>query len=275
MTEETGKVLLIGAGPGAPDLISVRGHRALEQADVVVFDRLVHPALVACAPEHAERIFVGKAPGRHWVPQELINEILIDRARQGLTVVRLKGGDPFVFGRGGEECLALAAAGVSYEVVPGITSAVAVPGYAGIPVTHREVSPVFTVVTGHSCGESDGVDWAALAATGTLVVLMGLSRLPEISSALIRSGRRPETPAAVVRAGTTGDQEVVEGTLQNIALRARHLRSPATIIIGEVVGLRRRIDWHGIASCTGDRAGSPPPAHPQAPAAFTQSATGF
>lgn len=239
----TGKVYLVGAGPGDPDLISVRGLRLIQQADVVVHDRLVHPNLIDCASPDAERIFVGKTPGHHVVEQELINEILVDRAQRHLMVVRLKGGDPFVFGRGGEEALALRDAGVPFEIVPGITSAVSVPAYAGIPVTHREVSPAFTVVTGHTCDTSDTVDWASLSGRGTLVILMGLSRLPQISRALIEAGRSRDTPTAVIQAGTTADQEVVVGSLHDIADRARHLKAPATIVIGEVVSLREKLAW--------------------------------
>ena len=238
-----GRVFLVGAGPGDPDLISVRGLRLIQRAEVVVFDRLVHPDLLEAAPEDAERIYVGKSPGHHLVQQDLINEILIDRALQGRVVVRLKGGDPFVFGRGGEECLALREAGIAFEIIPGITSAVAVPAYAGIPVTHRDVSPLFTVVTGHTCDGPGEIDWHALARGGTLVVLMGLSRLPQIAAALIAGGRDAGTPVAVIRAGTTAEQEVVVGTLSDIAERTRDLRSPATIVIGEVVGLRSHLSW--------------------------------
>lgn len=240
---DKGRVYLVGAGPGDPDLISVRGLRLVRRADVLVYDRLVHPDLIDEARAKAERIFVGKEPGHQAAPQDLISEILIDRALRGQTVVRLKGGDPFVFGRGGEECLALEAAGVQFEVVPGISSATSVPAYAGIPVTHRSVSTAFTVVTGHTCGGSGGPDWEALARVGTLVVLMGLRRLPEIAEALIDGGLAAETPAAVIQSGTTADQVVVEAPLSEIAHRARHLASPATIVIGDVVKLRERIAW--------------------------------
>ena len=240
---DSGKVFLVGAGPGDPDLISVRGLRHVREAEVLVHDRLVHPDVVSAAPAGAERIYAGKSPGHHVLQQELINEILIDRARQGRRVVRLKGGDPFVFGRGGEECLALRAAGIDFEVIPGISSAVSVPAYAGIPVTHREVSPLFTVVTGHNCDDSSEVDWRALARGGTLVILMGLSRLDWIAEELIAGGRSPDTPAAVIRAGTTGEQEVVEGPISRIAARARHLTPPATVVIGEVVSLRQHLSW--------------------------------
>lgn len=247
-TSISGKVYLVGAGPGDPDLISVRGLRLLQRAEVLLFDRLVHPDLLDAAPARAERIYVGKTPGHHVIEQELINEILIERARRGKEVVRLKGGDPFVFGRGGEECLALQGAGIPFEIVPGITSAVSVPAYAGIPVTHRDVSPLFTVVTGHTCDIAAEVEWRTLAHVGTLVVLMGLSRLEHIASELIAGGRSSDTPVAVIRAGTTREQEVVEGSLANIAERARHVRPPATVVIGEVVALRSRVAWFDAAA---------------------------
>ncbi|MEX1055823.1 MAG: uroporphyrinogen-III C-methyltransferase [Rhodothermales bacterium] len=238
-----GTVYLVGAGPGDPDLITVKGLKLLRAAEVVVYDRLVHPDLLEEINPLAERIFVGKAAGGHTCPQHEINQYLIDHARRGRMVVRLKGGDPFVFGRGGEECLALAAAGIPFRVVPGITSPISVPAYAGIPVTHRNVSSAFTVVTGHSCELSEDPDWAALARAGTLVILMGLKRLPEIAEILIRSGSSPDTPAAVIADGTTENQTVVVGTLRDIASKSRHLDPPATIIIGDVVALRPWIAW--------------------------------
>lgn len=239
-----GTVYLVGAGPGDPELITVRGLSLLRRAGVVLYDRLVHPDLLEAAPPEAERIFVGKAPGRHACPQEAINDLLIEKAREGIVVVRLKGGDPFVFGRGGEEALALAGAGIPFEVVPGVSSAVSAPAYAGIPVTHRGVAHAFTVVTGHTCDLPGGEpDWAALAQAGTLVILMGLARLPHIARDLLDRGHAPGTPVAVVSHGTTGAQTVVEGTLLDIADRAAALRSPATIVIGEVVNLRSQIAW--------------------------------
>jgi uroporphyrin-III C-methyltransferase len=239
-----GTVYLVGAGPGDPELITVRGLSLLRQADVVAHDRLVHPALLAEAPPLAERLYVGKAPDRHAYPQEAINALLVARAREGRAVVRLKGGDPFVFGRGGEEGQALAAAGIPFEVVPGVTSAVAAPACAGIPVTHRGVAAAFTVVTGHGCEPDEAEhDWQALARAGTLVILMGLGRLAQISQRLLAHGCAPETPAAVIRSGSTGAQEVVEGTLATIAGQAAGLGSPATIVVGEVVRLRSTLAW--------------------------------
>ena len=229
---------LVGAGPGDPGLLTVRGAEALGLADVVVHDRLVHPSLLDLARPDAERIYVGKAPGRAEIEQAGINALLVEHGRAGRAVVRLKGGDPFVFGRGGEEAEALAAAGVPFEVVPGITSAIGAPAYAGIPVTHRGVSTHFTVVTGHEdpAKESSDVDWEALAkAGGTLVILMGAGRIGDIAARLAAGGRPPETPVAAVRNGTRADQETVRGTLATIADAG--IRAPAAIVVGEVAGL--------------------------------------
>ncbi len=248
MTQVTGIVYIVGAGPGDPELITVKGLACLRRAEVVLYDRLVASELLAEAPPTAELIDVGKAPARHRRSQAEINALLVEKASAGLRVVRLKGGDPFVFGRGAEECQALAEAGLAYEVVPGVSSAVAVPAYAGIPVTHRDLASSFTVVTGHNAGsEAGGVDWSGLPTTGTLVCLMGVSHLPEIAQRLIARGRSGETPAAVIGWGTTGRQQVVVGTLADIAERAVGVEAPATIVIGEVVGLRNKLDWFGQA----------------------------
>lgn len=240
---ESGTVYLVGAGPGDPDLLTVRGLRLLRIADTVVYDRLVHPDLLLEARSDAEHVFVGKASGRHSYSQGEINRLLVERARAGKVVVRLKGGDPFVFGRGGEECLALASSGIPFQVVPGISSAIGVPAYAGIPVTHRNVSSAFTVVTGHSCRDGDDPDWISLARAGTLIILMGLRRLPQIARILIDAGMNPSTPAAVIASGATDEQVVIDGTLKSIGLRSRHLVSPATIVIGDVVSLRCWTSW--------------------------------
>lgn len=240
---ETGTVYLVGAGPGDPDLLTVRGLKLLRIADTVVYDRLVHPDLLHEGRPGAELIFVGKASGRHTFSQEDINQILVDHARKGKAVVRLKGGDPFVFGRGGEECLALAAAGIPFQIVPGISSSISVPAYAGIPVTHRGVSSSFTVVTGHSCLEGDDPDWISLARAGTLIILMGLRRLPKIAEILINAGINVDTPAAVVASGATNEQVVIDGTLGTIGGLSRHLEPPATIVIGDVVALRPWTSW--------------------------------
>jgi uroporphyrin-III C-methyltransferase len=202
----TGSVAIVGAGPGDPELITRRGWRVLQQADVVLVDHLVPAALLAELPPQVEIVDVGKRPHAPSVSQERINELMVSRALAGRRVVRLKGGDPFVFGRGGEEAVACAAAGVPCEVVPGVSSAVAVPASAGIPVTHRGVSQQFTVVSGHVApgDPASTVDWAGLArGGGTIVVLMGVTHLPLIASALVRGGRSPATPVAVVTAGTT------------------------------------------------------------------------
>ena len=238
----TGTVYLVGAGPGDPGLITAKGLEILRSADAVVYDRLVAASLVAEAPPTAERVFVGKRPhgGGADLRQDEINALLIDRARRGLTVVRLKGGDPFVFGRGAEECEALHAAGVPFDVVPGVTSAIAVPAAAGIPVTHRRLASAFAVVTGHECDSVSNLDWEALARVPTLVVLMGLSALPEITGRLLEHGADPNTPAAVIASGTLPAQRTVVGTLATLATRAREdgLEPPATVVVGEVVRIR-------------------------------------
>ena len=232
-------VYLVGAGPGDPGLLTVRGAEALAGADVVVHDRLAETSLLDLAPPSAQRIDVGKSPGAP-IPQADINALLVERGRAGEQVVRLKGGDPFVFGRGGEEAEALRAAGVPFEVVPGITSAVAVPAYAGIPVTHRGLSTSFTVVTGHSRHAADtDVDWGALARMGgTIVVLMGVAHRAEIAGHLIAGGLAPETPVAAVRWGTRPGQRTVRTALRG--LEAVELEPPVTLVIGKVAALDLR-----------------------------------
>ena len=241
----TGKVYLVGAGPGDPDLITVRGLELLQRAQVVIYDQLVNPVLLERVSPVAVRIFVGKQAGRHCIAQEEINRILIDHARRGNEVVRLKGGDPFVFGRGGEEAEALADAGISFEIVPGVSSAVAVPAYAGIPVTHRKFASSFAVVTGHETQKrQSAVDWGKLAtAVDTLVILMGLKNLPRITAELIKHGSSPDTPVAVIRWGTTNDQQTVAGTLADIVDKTAHVKSPVVIVVGKVVDLKERLDW--------------------------------
>jgi uroporphyrin-III C-methyltransferase len=242
---KSGHVCLVGAGPGDPGLITVRGRRALRRADVVVYDRLVDPRVLALAPATAVRIFVGKASGSHTLPQAQINALLIAHAERGRRVVRLKGGDPFVFGRGGEEIEALGARGISVEVVPGVSAALAVPAAAGIPLTHRGLASSFAVVTGHEdetkCAPA--VDWARLAAADTLVILMGLARLPSIIATLLAHGRSPRTPIALIHRGTTPAQRTIAGTLGDITERAEvaALTSPVVIVIGEVVALREHL----------------------------------
>jgi uroporphyrinogen III methyltransferase / synthase len=244
----SGHVFLVGAGPGDPKLITLRGLECLARADVVVYDRLAAPELLDHVRPDAERIFVGKRPGRHTLPQEDIDALLVDLARPGKMVVRLKGGDPFVFGRGGEEGLALARAGVSFEVVPGVTSAIAAAAAAGIPVTHRGIASSFTVATGHEdpTKPDSAIRWEHLA-TGadTLVFLMGIDQLGEIVASLVGAGRSTDEPAAAVRWGTTARQQVVVGTLRDIADRVREaqLAPPAVLIVGKVVELRSELDW--------------------------------
>jgi uroporphyrin-III C-methyltransferase len=234
----TGRVFLVGAGPGDPELITVRGARVLAEADVVVYDRLVAPALLELAPPAAERIYVGKEPGRAAVPQREIERLLVDRALDGSTVVRLKGGDPFVFGRGGEEMAACAAAGVPCEVVPGVSAAVAAPAAAGIPVTHRGMARSFAVVTG-STAHDDEVDLSRVAGTDTLVVLMAAGRLAQTCADLIAAGRPADEPAAIVQWAWTPEQRSVVGTLTDLPVlaHAANIGPPATLIVGEVASL--------------------------------------
>ena len=240
-----GKVYLVGAGPGEPGLLTVRGLDLLRHKAVIVYDQLVNPALLQEAGAQAIKIFVGKRAGRHCIAQEEINSVLISHARAGQDVVRLKGGDPFVFGRGGEEAEALADAGIPFEIVPGVSSAVAVPAYAGIPLTHRNLASSFAVVTGHEARKTNGaVDWTKLAtAVDTLVILMGLSHLPMIAKKLMEHGRSPQTPVAVICSGTTGEQEAVVGTLADIVEKSMLLEAPATIVVGDVVSLAHTLQW--------------------------------
>lgn len=242
-----GHVALVGAGPGDAALITVKGLRHLQAADVVIYDALVNDELLLECRPGTLLIDVGKRCGQPAPTQEAINALLVTHAGAGRHVVRLKGGDPFVFGRGGEEALALAAAGVSWEVVPGISSSVGVPAYAGIPVTHRGIASSFAVVTGHErSGGIANIDWKALA-TGvdTLVVLMGVGRLASIAEQLITHGRLGSTPTAVIRWGTIGVQETVVATLATIAAEVVRagVGSPATLVVGEVVALREQLNW--------------------------------
>jgi uroporphyrin-III C-methyltransferase len=237
----SGIVYLVGAGPGDPELITVRGLKCLQRADVVVYDRLVDPSLLDEAPARARRVYAGKSPGREALRQEEIEALLVRHARAGRVVVRLKGGDPFVFGRGGEEALTCAAAGVPCEVVPGVSSALAAPASAGIPLTHRGVASGFAVVTGHCLGE-DRVDWAALARIETLVVLMGAARLAEIAALLLRHGRPASDPVAVIERATLPGSRVWTGTLAELAGgEILEIGSPATLVVGEVVRVRESL----------------------------------
>jgi uroporphyrin-III C-methyltransferase len=236
----TGIVILVGAGPGDPDLITVKGADALATADVVVYDRLVSPSLLERAPAHAERIYVGKEPGRPAMAQADIDRLLVDRALEGATVVRLKGGDPFVFGRGGEETLACAHAGVPCVVIPGVTAAVAAPAAAGIPVTHRGIARSFAVVTGSTAHAEDTIDLERVAtATDTLIVLMAAGRLAATCARLIEAGRRPDEPAAIIQWAWTDDERTVSGTLSDLPTlaAAASIGPPATLVVGQVVSV--------------------------------------
>jgi uroporphyrin-III C-methyltransferase len=236
-------VYIVGGGPGDPGLITVKGLSCLRSADVILYDRLAAPELLNEAQSHAELIDVGKEPKRHRRSQAEINDLLIEKAREGKIVVRLKGGDPFVFGRGGEECQALAEAGIRYEVIPGVSSAIAVPAYAGIPVTQRGVTTSFVVVAGHTGDSDSDLDWAGVSRIGTIVFLMGVEHMSEIVHQLVAHGRSSYTPVAVIQEGTTENQLVVMGTLADITEKAEGIRPPAVLIVGEVVNLREQIDW--------------------------------
>lgn len=244
----SGFVSLVGAGPGDPGLLTLHGRDRLAQADIVLYDRLIGDALLDHVPSGAERVFVGKSPEHKAMTQEEINARLVAEGLAGKRVVRLKGGDPFVFGRGGEEALALVAAGVAYEVIPGVTSAVAAPAYAGVPVTHRGLASSFAVVTGHEDDEKEesSVHWAGLA-TGvdTIVVLMGGAALPSVSAALIRGGRDPQTPAVSVEWGTTASQRSVAAPLEDIAAAVREARlgTPLLTVVGQVASLHEHLRW--------------------------------
>jgi uroporphyrinogen III methyltransferase/synthase len=243
-----GMVYLVGAGPGDAGLLTLRGAELLRRADVVVYDALVNPELLRLAPKAAEIIFGGKRARDHSLPQAELNALLIAKAREGKIVVRLKGGDPYVFGRGGEEAEQLADEGIPFEVVPGVSSFVAVPNYAGVPLTHRDFCSKLTLITGHEdpALEASKIDWPQVAKTaGTKVIMMGTERIGQIAGTLVRHGMDPATPIAVVRWGTTGRQQSVEGTLANIAeVTAKTRIGPPTVaVIGEVVKLRQKLNW--------------------------------
>ncbi len=248
MATKTGKVFLIGAGPGDPGLLTIKAKECIETADVVVYDYLASPLLLKYAKKEAEIIYVGKKGGDHTLTQDKINLLLIEKAKQGLDVARLKGGDPFVFGRGGEEAQMLLSQGVSYEVIPGVTSAIAAPAYAGIPVTHRDHTSFVSFITGHEdpTKEDTSMQWDVYAkSNATLVFLMGVKNLENIVNNLIKNGKPSDTPVALVRWGTTPKQQTVTGTLDTIVDRVREakLKSPSIIIIGHVVSLRDELAW--------------------------------
>lgn len=245
--EEMGKVYLVGAGPGDAKLITIRGLECIQEADIIAYDHLVNFELLLYARPEAEIIYVGKKGYHHTVEQEKINQLLVEKARQGKTIARLKGGDPFIFGRGGEEALALAENGIPFEVVPGVSSAYAVPAYAGIPVTHRGfASAIFATGREDQTKGKSQINWQKLAKSAdTLVFLMGVKNLPQIVQKLVKYGRAKETPIALIRWGTTTEQETIVGTMETIVSQAEEnkFRPPAVIVIGEVVNLRQKLAW--------------------------------
>ncbi|HBN26899.1 MAG TPA: uroporphyrinogen-III C-methyltransferase [Desulfobacteraceae bacterium] len=242
------KVSLIGAGPGDPDLITIKGKEAIEKADVIIYDYLASPNLLNHTRKNAEIIYVGKRGGDHTLSQEEINNLLVEKAQEGFTVARLKGGDPFVFGRGGEEAEVLIGANIPFEIIPGVTSAIAVPAYAGIPLTHRQFTSTLAFVTGHEDPEKNKskIDWESLAkGIGTIVFLMGVKNLEKIVAKLLKHGKSSDTPVALIRWGTTPKQYAVAGTLADIVekVRAINLKPPAVIVVGDVVKLREKMAW--------------------------------
>ena len=256
--EKVGKCYLVGAGPGDLGLATLRAKQLLERADVVVYDYLSNPEMLQWVPENAEIVYAGKKAGAHTLKQEEINALLVEKARAGKQVVRLKGGDPFLFGRGGEEAQALAAASIPYEVVPGVTSAIAAPAYAGIPVTHRGLTSNVTFFTGHEDPDKTGssIDFEALAKVGgTQVMLMGVERIETIAQEMMAHGVRPDLPVALVRWGTTGRQEVLRGTLEKVAQQVAetNFAPPAVAIFGEVVSLGTELNWHKARPLSGRR----------------------
>ena len=239
------KVYLTGAGPGDIELLTLKAHRVIQEADVVIYDRLANPEILDMAKDGCEFVYVGKEDGRHTLPQDAINEVIYQNALKHNVVVRLKGGDPFVFGRGGEEASYLFSKGISFEIIPGITSAISVPAYAGIPVTHRGVAVSFRVVTGHESPKKkeSQIPWENFKTDDTIVFLMGLHNLEKIATKLMEVGKPTDYPIAVISRGTTKDQKVVVGTLQNIVEKAKDLPTPALIIVGKVVTLREQLAW--------------------------------
>ena len=240
-----GIVYLTGAGPGDIELLTLKAHRVIRQADVIIYDRLANPEMLEMTKDGCEFVYVGKEDGRHTLPQDEINEVIYQNALKHNVVVRLKGGDPFVFGRGGEEGAYLHERNIDFEIIPGITSAVSVPAYAGIPVTHRGVAVSFRVVTGHESPnkEVSQIPWENFKTDDTIVFLMGLHNLRKIASKLIEIGKPTDYPCAVISRGTTKDQSVVVGTLADIVKKAKGVPTPALIIVGRVVELREQLQW--------------------------------
>lgn len=243
-----GKVYLIGAGPGDPKLLTVKAVETLKSADIVIYDRLgVSDEVLNIAPVAAERLFVGKRTGMHEVPQDKITELIVEKAKEGGVIVRLKGGDPFIFGRGGEEVEALVAEGISFEVIPGISSSVAAPMYAGIPLTHRDYAASVAIITGHRAGEAEKpVDWVKIAnAVDTMVILMGVESLEGIVNKMLKGGVKPDKPVAMIESGTLPQQRTVIATLETIIDKAKkdNFKPPSIILIGEVADLGRKLAW--------------------------------
>ncbi|MBF0224530.1 MAG: uroporphyrinogen-III C-methyltransferase [Desulfobacterales bacterium] len=243
-----GKVYIVGAGPGDPELITLKGKRCIENSDVIIYDYLANPVLLKFASKNSEIIYVGKKGGHHTMPQNDINNLIIKKAKKGLTITRLKGGDPFIFGRGGEEAEELVNAGIKFEIVPGITSAIAVPAYAGIPLTHRNFTSTLAFITGHEDPEKENsnIDWDYISkGIGTIVFLMGVKNLGFITEQLIKNGRSKDTPVALVQWGTTPKQLTVSGNLDNITQKVKEagLKPPCIIIVGEVINLRDKLKW--------------------------------
>ena len=242
-----GNVYLTGAGPGDVELLTLKAARVIKEADVVIYDRLANPDILKMAKDGCEFVYVGKEDGRHVMPQDEINEVIYQNSLKYENVVRLKGGDPFVFGRGGEEAIYLEERGKTFEIIPGITSAISAPAYAGIPVTHRGVAVSFRVVTGHESPnkKESQIPWNNFKTDDTIVFLMGLHNLPKISKKLQEIGKPADYPCAVISKGTTKDQTVVVGTLEDIVEKADGIPTPALIIVGQVVKLRKQLNWFG------------------------------
>ncbi|MCW4024451.1 MAG: uroporphyrinogen-III C-methyltransferase [Candidatus Bathyarchaeota archaeon] len=242
-----GKVYLVGAGPGDPQLLTIKAVKAIKDADVLIYDRLVGPEILLLAPEKAEMLYVGKRTGKHEVPQDKITELIVEKAQAGGNIVRLKGGDPFIFGRGGEEAEALAEAGIEFEIVPGVSSSVAAPMYAGIPLTHRDYAASVAIITGHRAGDAEKpVDWVKISnAVDTMVVLMGVESLDGIVGKLLDGGVNPEKPVAIVQSGTYPEQRTLISTLGTIIKEAQEhdIKPPSVIVIGEVANLGRKLAW--------------------------------
>ncbi len=243
----SGKVYIVGAGPGDPKLLTIRGLECIQQADVIMFDRLVNPLLLQHAKDTAELVYCGKEPGKHGLIQEEIHRVLVEKAQEGQVVLRLKGGDPFVFGRGAEEAAVLHEAKIDFEIVPGITAGIAAPAYAGIPVTHRDHAASFAIVTGHGRAEKgqDFLNWEALSQIDTVAFYMSVGNIENITSRLLNCGKGSETPVAVIEWGTTEKQRTIVGTLNTITkqIKQEAIQNPSMILVGDVVNVREDIAW--------------------------------